>query len=91
MDDCFDAKVIEDILERHQIAPFYRPAFHHFAEHGGIEVGEFDTRLECCINYKAARDEIRELLSQPIMFRSSLPPLFESLDPSDFPPFGDAL
>lgn len=55
---------LEDILNRHQISPHYRPAFRLLIA-GKIEDPQFRLRLEVCLNYKAACDEILELLSRP--------------------------
>ncbi len=82
---------IEEILNRHQITRLYRHNFYQLADGGLITDDTFALRLEYCINYKAAREEIMELLSRPSPSDSSVPTFFESLDRNDFPPFGVAL
>jgi len=54
---------LDNILERHGIAPKFKRAFRILAEQGRIDDLEFRTRLQTCINYQAARDEILELLT----------------------------
>ena len=73
---------IDEILNRHGISPVFQPYFHVLADTGRLTNAEFILRLETCLNYKAARDEIVELLSEPYRhLHSSEPTHFESLDP----------
>jgi hypothetical protein len=56
---------IQQILDRHHIAPQHRADFNRLIEEGEIESLDFRRRLHFQVNYRVACEEIMELLSMP--------------------------
>jgi len=69
---------IDDVLERHRIAPEYRSKFNTLIREGRIRDPEFRTRLQNVANYETALYEILELLSRSCRHLFE-PSSFESL------------
>ncbi len=55
---------MDAIGARHGIHPRYRREFLKLANEGCIDDKQFSTRLNTCLNYKAAYRELMELLSR---------------------------
>jgi hypothetical protein len=73
--------VIDNILRKHRISPYFFPAFYRLIEEGAIASKEFHVRVRSCANYKDACDEIMEHLARPYAYLFESNPIpFESLE-----------
>ena len=77
---------IDAILERHDIPPRFFPAYYLLADEGELRDPEFRKLLVESIQFKAAADEIVEVLGHASSHLFTHNPSFVSLNESDYPP-----
>lgn len=61
-----DPKQLTDVLKKHGISPDFHAQFQTLVDLGVVEDNRFKVRLEACLNYQEALQDLLTILSGPI-------------------------